>query len=173
MKVSTSVGILVGACLTFLLSPSLPTGLLNLLVGNKVGAAILLVVVLYFLRQDVVLALALFLAVAALFLEQRRRIVNELSAVKEAKEVPSSVENEGKPAPDLVPGEVHPSHDEPEVQDHGFEPERETGSNDFERVAESQDEKHPLETVPPYPEEVSAFLQAKQLGHAFTASNSA
>jgi hypothetical protein len=173
MKVPTSVGILVGACLTFLLSPYLPTTLLNLLVGNKIGAAVVLVGVLYLLRQDVVLALAMFLAVAALFLEQRRRIVHELSAVKEAKEVPSTVENLGKPAPDLVPGEVHPSSEEPEVQDHGYEPEQETGSNSFERVGESLDEKHPLETVPPQPEEVSAFLQAKNLGHAYTSSNAA
>jgi hypothetical protein len=173
MKASVSVGILVGACLTFLLSSMLPTGLLNLLVGNKVGAAIVLVAVLVLLRQDVVLALALFLAVAALFLEQRRRTVNALVQFKEPKEVPSTVENAGRPAPDLVPGEVHPESDTPEVTDHGFEPERETGSNEFQDVGESQDQKHPLETVPPQPEEVSHFLQSKGLGHPFTASNDA
>ena len=68
------------------------------------------------------------------------------------------------PAENLVPGEVHPDRKDSEVDDYGFEPTEESGKNDFEGLgAESQDEKQPLETVPPQPSIVSEIMQQKGL----------
>lgn len=139
-----------------------------------VGSALVLLAVLMVLRQDRVLGLALFLAAAALFLENRRRMVNTVRVAMVSKEsVPAPVEELSSPAPDLVAGEVHPRRDSPEFEDHGFEPADDSGSNGFQRVAPSQNEKEPLETMPPHPEEVSEFFQSKGLGSPFEATNSA
>jgi hypothetical protein len=163
MKVTPALAILGVACFIFLFSSYLPDGVVRLTAGNMVGSAALLLSVLYIMRTDKVLALAVFLAAAALFLESRRRTVDRVAIAMTAEKPVFRVEQLSKPAPDLVPGEVHPSRQEPETEDYSFEPAEETGSNTFESVGESQDDKHPLETVPPHPEEVSDFLQAKGL----------
>jgi hypothetical protein len=172
MKSATiTLGILLASCATFLLTPYVPGPVLKLLVENYVGSAALLITVLYVLRMDVVLGLAVFLAVAALFLESRRRIV--VHAV-EARESRAPVEVLDKPAPDIVPGEVHPSFQDPAVKSNGFEPQDDSGSNDFDRVGESINEKDPpLDTVPPRSEDASALFQNKGLASPFEASNSA
>lgn len=129
--------------------------------GNIVGSAVLLLSILAIMRTDKVLALAIFLAAAALFLEHRRRMVDRIAIRMSTGKEMFPVKELSKPAPDLVPGEVHPQRHLPEYEDHSFEPSEEAGSNKFEPVDESLNEKHPLETVPPHPEEVSEFLQDK------------
>jgi hypothetical protein len=146
------------------LSPYLPTWMLELTVGTTVGALILLVLVLFVLQVDIVLGLATFLAVAALFLENRRRTVSKVSSMMTTKEEPMRIKELDTPAENLVPGEVHPDRKDSEVDDYGFEPTEESGKNDFEGLgAESQDEKQPLETVPPQPSIVSEIMQQKGL----------
>ena len=146
MKVSPTLMILVGACSVFLLSPYVPDILLAVTVGNKVGTVLLLGLVLAVLAKDRVLALACFLAVAALFLENRRRTVTRVSVALSAKKPEFKVEQLEKPAPNIVPGEVHPPQQGPAQDEYGFEPSEESGSNKFEDPAESYNEKHPLET---------------------------
>jgi len=162
MKVSPTLATLLIACVIFVASPLLPSWILNLTAGTTVGALLLLVLVLYVLQGDLVLGLATFLAVAALFLEQRRRTVVKVTASLAPGKVPFKVENIVD-APDLVPGEVHPAHKDSEVEDHGFEPTEDSGKDTFERVDVSQDDKEPLDTVPPKPSEVSELLQEKGL----------
>jgi hypothetical protein len=138
--------------------------MLELTVGTTVGALILLVLVLFVLQVDIVLGLATFLAVAALFLENRRRTVSKVSSMMTTKEEPMRIKELDTPAENLVPGEVHPDRKDSEVDDYGFEPTEESGKNDFEGLgAESQDEKQPLETVPPQPSIVSEIMQQKGL----------
>lgn len=165
MNLSPTLLALIAACAVFLVSPSLPSPFLNLLVGTYGGTFMLLILVLYVVRQDRVLGLATFLAASALFLEYRRRKVEVVAAALSAEKPVFRVEQLEKPAADLVPGEVHPPRQDPEVEDYSFEPTDETGTNKFDGLepGESQDEKQPLETVPPQPGEVSAFLQAKGL----------
>ena len=115
--------------------------------------------VLLALAKDRVLGLASFLAVAALFLEQRRRTVEKVMVSKPV----FSVEQLNVPAPDIVPGEVHPPRKDADVDDYSFEPSEESGTNKFEVVDESYDQKEPSDTVPPHPSEVSEFLQVKGL----------
>ena len=165
MKVSPTILFLVGSCVIFLFSPYLPNTLLTLTVGNRAGSLVILLAVLYVARENVVLGLAGFLAAAALFLESRRRTVTRVAVALQAEKPVFHVEQLEKPAPDLIPGEVHPPRDAHEVEDYSFEPSEETGSNKFEAVGDSHDEKQPLDTVPSQPGEVSEFLQAKGLAN--------
>jgi hypothetical protein len=163
MKFSPTLTVLIVACLLFVLSPYIPSWILNLTVGTTVGALFLLVLVLFVLQGDIVLGLASFLAVAALFLEHRRRIVTKVTNALGPEKVPFKLEQFDETVPNLVPGEVHPDFKGSEVEDHGFEPTDESGKNTFERVDETQDDKQPLDTVPPNPSEVSELLQEKGL----------
>jgi len=156
--------VLVGACAIFPLSPYIPSWLLSLTVGTTVGALSMLVIVLVVLQGDIVLGLATFLAVAALFLENRRRTVVKVTSMMTAEKTPLEIK-ELAPAPDLVPGEKHPAHDQGTSEEYGFEPTEESGTNKFDRVDDSQDNKDPLETVPPQPSEVSEMLQEKGLAN--------
>ena len=163
---SSRILALVAACAVFLLAPYIPYSLLRLAVGNKVGSFVLIVLVIYVLMQDNVLGLACFLAVAALFLEQRRRKVETVKKAQDPNIQPTfSVDQLSVPAPNIVPGEVHPPRKDAEVEDYSFEPSEETGTDKYDGVSESFDEKKPLNTVPPQPNEVSQMLQAKGLAN--------
>ena len=164
MKVSPTLGILLAACVFFVISPYIPSWILNITVGTQVGALLMLVLVLVVLQTDIVLGLAVFLAVAALFLENRRRKVEKVVRTMTAEKQPFDVKDLSTPAPDLVPGEIHPDRKVSETEDYGFEPTEESGKNGVEDLgAESQDEKQPLETVPPQPSIVSEMMQQKGL----------
>lgn len=161
---SSRIVALIAACAVFLLAPYIPYSLLRLAVGNKVGSFVLIALVIYVLTRDSVLGLASFLAVAALFLEQRRRTVETVKKAQDPKIQPMfPVDQLTVPAPNIVPGEVHPPRKDAEVEDYSFEPSEETGTDKYDGVSESFDEKQPLDTVPPQPNQVSQMLQAKGL----------
>ena len=163
---SSRIVALTAACAVFLLAPYIPHSLLRLAVGNKIGSFVLIAIVIYVLTKDSVLGLASFLAVAALFLEQRRRTVEVVKKAQDPKSQPQfPVEQLTVPAPNIVPGEVHPPRKDAEVEDYSFEPSEETGTDKYDGVSESFDEKQPLDTVPPQPNEVSQMLQAKGLAN--------
>ena len=132
-------------------------------VGNRVGAFLLIGLVIYALAIDNTIGLAVFLAVCSLFLEQRRRTVEMVKEMGSVNESTNDAVNEIVSAPDIVPGEIHPPSKEPEVDDYSFEPTDESGTNTYDDVLESYNDKHPLETVPSQPNEVSQFLQEKGL----------
>ena len=163
MKVSPTLTVLLGSCLVFLVTPYLPSYALTYTVGTKLGSAALFALVLYVLYQDNVLGIAVFLAVAALFLEQRRRTVEKIPKIAPTMQAP--VAELHVPAPNIVPGEVHPERKVADVEDYSFEPSEETGTNKYENMDDSYDTKQPLSTVPPHPEEVSEFLQEKGLAN--------
>jgi hypothetical protein len=159
MKLSPTLMFLLGACAVFVLSPFIPSWLLKITVGTTVGALLLMVLVLVVLQGDIVLGIATFLAVAALFLEHRRRTVVKVQSALTPERQPLDIKELDTPAPDLVPGEIHPPPKESDVEDVGFEP-----TDDFEGLTVSQDTKvPPMETVPPRPGEVSEMLQGKGL----------
>ena len=151
----------IAACAMFLLSPYFPFSVLKMTVGNRVGAFLLIGLVIYALAIDNTIGLAVFLAVCSLFLEQRRRTVEMVKEMGSVNESTNDAVNEIVSAPDIVPGEIHPPSKEPEVDDYSFEPTDESGTNTYDDVLESY--KHPLETVPSQPNEVSQFLQEKGL----------
>lgn len=164
MKLSPTLMFLLGACAVFVLSPFIPSWLLKITVGTTAGALLLMVAVLIVLQGDIVLGIATFLAVAALFLEHRRRTVVKVQSTLIAEKRPLEIKELDTPAPDLVPGEIHPPPKESDVEDVGFEPTDESGTNEFEGLSVSQDTKvPPMETVPPRPGEVSEMFQGKGL----------
>ncbi len=139
----------------FLAAPYVPNGVLRATVNTYVGVAALLLLVLYAVRQDMVVALAVFLAAGALFLENRKRLVAGSggpgpNGQKEGPIVsePASVASLSVPAPDIHEGETHPEFEMPERESHGFEPTEDTGSNDFRAVGHSINMKQPLATMP-------------------------
>ena len=164
MKLSPTLSVLLVACVFFVFSTYIPSWFLDLVVGTNVGALLMLVLVLVVLQADIVLGLATFLAVAALFLENRRRTVKHVTMMLSGGKQPFDVKELSAPAPNLVPGEIHPEHEGSSTEDYGFEPTEESGKNDAESLgAESQDEKQPLETVPPQPSIVAEIMQQKGL----------
>jgi len=166
IKITSTLAILLGSCAVFLLTPYMPYSLLKMTVGNTLSSTVMLCLVLYTLAQDRLLGLASFLAVAALFLEQRRRTVDMVSGAIDPKtKAFFNVEQLNVPARDIVPGEVHPPRKDAEIEDYSFEPSEEAGANSYEKTGDTHDEKHPLETVPPQPSEVSDFLQLKGLAN--------
>jgi hypothetical protein len=165
MNISPRIGVIIAAGAVFLLAPYVPYSILGLLVGNRVSVFLLLCLVVYILTLDNVLGLAAFLALAALFLEHRRRKVEKVTKQMAPSEKHASVEMLNVPAPNIVPGEVHPERKTADVEDYSFEPTEESGDNKFDHVGDSQDDKHPLDTVPPQPNEVSEMLQQRGLAH--------
>ena len=164
IKVTSTLLILLGACAVFLLTPYIPYTVLKMTVGNTLSAAAMLCLVLYTLTQDRLLGLATFLAVAALFLEQRRRTVDKVAAAMDPNvKPPFNVDQLNVPARDLVPGEVHPPRKDAEIDDYSFDPSEESGTNKYEKTDDTYDDKQPSDTVPPQPSEVSQFLQDKGL----------
>jgi hypothetical protein len=147
----------------FVLSPYLPQVLLTVTVGNRVGSLLVLVAVLLALRRNALVALATFLAAAALFLENRRRTVARVRQALGAG-VGAPIEELSKPARDLVPGEVHPPREEPTNEEYDYGPgEEHDGAKAFESSA-AEDEKGPLETVPSNNSSgVVEFLQSRGL----------
>jgi len=127
MKLSPTLMSLVAAGILFVLAPYLPSWILNITVGTNVGSLLLLVLVLGVLQGDIVLGLATFLAVAALFLEHRRRTVTHVTTLMTAEKTPFQVEELANNAPDLVPGEVHPQYKDSDIDEYGFEPTEESG----------------------------------------------
>ena len=139
------------ACLAvFLAAPYLPSHILNLLVGNYAGVFVLLAANLYLVQVNLTLALAFFFACGGLFLENRKRTLTRVetklqeNAVKGTKF--ASVSSLSVPAEDLVDGEIHPEHDEPAGDRKAYEPSAEDQTNRFERVGESINQKHVLDT---------------------------
>ena len=167
MKPSPKLQVLLLCAAVFIGSPYIPTAVLTLLVGNKISVFLVLGLVLYAISIDSALGIAVFLSVAALFLEQRRRTVEKVTIMNDVKEAPPpfSVEQLDKPAPNIVPGEVHPPSKEADVEDYSFEPTEQTGTNKYEPGSDEYNDKQPLETVPPRPGDVSDFLQAKGLAN--------
>jgi hypothetical protein len=159
------VGAIVLCLAIFVVTPWLPTVLVNLLVGNYVTVFILLAANLYLLRVNAILSVAFFLAVGSLFLENRKR---KLATIETAK-ITTSIDGTtaapvsalSVPAEDLIDGEVHPEHETPSTEEHGFEPTSEGQSNEFNKVGESIDEKHliPTEDVRSASMEADKFIK--------------
>jgi hypothetical protein len=139
------------ACLAvFLAAPYLPSQVLYSLVGNYVGVFALLAANLYLIQVNLTVALAFFFACGGLFLENRKRTLTKIEGKLQQASIKgtnlSPVSNLSVPAEDLVDGEVHPEHDEPAGDRKAYEPSPEDQTNRFERVGESINQKHVLDT---------------------------
>jgi hypothetical protein len=163
MKVNPKYALLLLSGLIFLVADWVPDVLLRYGLGSIVGSVTIFIGVLYVTMYDSLVGLAFFLAVAALYLEHRRRILDRLRDNMYASKTGSkgTVSEVMKGSPPLSPNEVHPRHEVPEYEVSSFEPEEKSD------VVESSglDGKTPLETVGQDTDAVSSFLQEKGLAN--------
>jgi hypothetical protein len=144
--------ILGASLLLFVISPYIPNMVLNATVGSSVGILVLLLAPLFVVRYNPVLALAVLLAVGALFLENRKRILTNIKAsinteIRKGGGKYAPLDDVAAGAPDLIDGEVHPEHETPFEESHAFQPEKDS-TDSFQTMGESINEKGPLATVP-------------------------
>jgi hypothetical protein len=136
----------------FLLAPWTPAPVLKVVVGNPIGVFVLLAASVITVKYNVIDGIAVFLACGVLFLENRKRtlsrIENKSGDDGSGKRVSTqaTVESLSTPADDLIEGEVHPEHDTPSEDESSFNPKGDNGSNKFEPVDDTINEKVPPET---------------------------
>lgn len=102
---SLDIQLLVVALGVFVAAPYLPSSFYSAVFQNVIVPAVLLVGLLVSLSKSLIGSVGLFLAIAALFIEHRRRTFQEVKGV--------SYEQQMAPAQPLVPGELHPPADLP------------------------------------------------------------
>ena len=144
--------IIIGALLVFLIAPWIPNGVIKVLAGNPIGVFILLALCLVVVSYNVIDGIAVFLACGVLFLENRKRTLSRVEKGASGdnalrKSTYASVESLSVPADDLIDGEVHPVHDTPSEDESSFNPKDGSGSNKFDPVDDTINEKIPPETI--------------------------
>jgi len=133
MRFSPTLAAISVAGLVFIFAGSIPKGILRPLVGSYIGATTLLLIVLAVAQYDVVISIAIALAVAALFIENRRAIL--MSVVDTIEKEPVKVVKTVNSAPERhVESEAHIIEEEKMVE------------RPQERPQE-RPEREPLETV--------------------------
>jgi hypothetical protein len=136
--------------LLFVFSRYIPNSVLKLSIGNYVGVTVLLLAVVLASKYDLVLSIAVLLAVGSLFLENRKRVLMTLyprnggDIVKVPDGAPVQAITAG--SDDIIDGEVHPEQEVAETDSYIFEP-SEDATDKFSPVGESIDMKVPLETA--------------------------
>ena len=161
MRYSPTLASLLAAAAVFLVSPYVPTALLKLVVGSYIGSALVLLLNLYLVQVEPVIALAVMLASASLFLEHRKRVIRLVKdIIADGNGTPAQVKSLSKPAPSIKRGEYHPPHEEPVIDEHDFVPSDEVGSNSAESLAQ----KAPIDTVHPDSQATGELMQ--ELGFA-------
>lgn len=99
------IQLLVIALIVFVSAPYIPTTFYNMAFNNMIVPFLLLVGLLVSMTQSLVGSIGLLLAVAGLFIENRRRTFQEVKA--------PTYEQQMAPAEPIVPGEIHPPADTP------------------------------------------------------------
>ena len=146
--------IIIGALVVFLVAPWIPNGVIKVVIGNPIGVFVILAVCLVVVSYNVIDGIAVFLACGVLFLENRKRTLSRVEKGSSGdngsglrKSTHASVESLSVPADDLIDGEVHPEHDTPSEDESSFNPKDGSGSNKFDPVDETINEKIPPETI--------------------------
>jgi len=148
MRVSPTLISIVVAGLVFVLVPYSPNSVLELLAGTRIGAALMLLGVLAVVQIDVVISLAVALAVAAIFIEYRKRVVMKIQNNLVVPDTPDRVSNIGSKR-NLIPSEEHPAAETPTIEEA-------TQSKD-NGVPTS--EREPLETIDAHSEAIAKLME--------------
>jgi hypothetical protein len=146
--------IIIGCLLVFLLAPWVPAPVLKLVVGNPIGVFVLLAASSVTVKYNLIDGIAVFLACGVLFLENRKRTLSQINSVATGDDgsgkrvsTHATVESLTTPADDLIDGEVHPEHDTPYENESSFNPKDSSGSNKFDPVDDTINEKVPPQTL--------------------------
>lgn len=137
----------------FLAAPFLPTVFYKMAFSNMIVPFILLALLLVSIRKSPIGAVTFLLAIMALFVEYRNRIIS--SSVPSA-ERPPAYEEQLKSAAPIVPGEVHPAPAQPQGSMVTYKP---TGdaTNAFEAVGSSVNMKR-VDNSPRVPNDTNTFI---------------
>jgi hypothetical protein len=162
----TTMALFAAALAVFLATPYLPTALVDLVVGYRLSALIVIAATAYVFKRNMLQGLALFLAFAALFLEYRRRKVDAVRISYGGSGGPATLAEARRPAAPLVKGEVHPRFQIPLTEEHDYEPGN--GDNSAPGPGEGydsavEDQKEVIETVSPHSGEVAPFYVGRGL----------
>lgn len=140
----------IGAVVWVIGLPFLPSQVHEAL-RHPVAAFVLLALVLAGLRFGPIPGVLVLLAVLLTFVERNRLMIKNSLLEKAAGEEPS-YEEQLQPSLPMSPHEVHPLPTLPATEEIDYMPNDESGSNEFEPVAESQDEKNVIQTISSTPE---------------------
>ena len=159
---STESMISIGAVAWSVALPFLPSSILDSL-RNPIATFVLLAIVLVALQYGSVTGVLVLAAVLLTFVERNRlHIKNAL--LNKATGEDSSYEKQLAPSPPMSPNEVHPSPVYAETESVDYMPHEETGSNQFEGVGETIDEKNVIQTISSTPEMAAKFFLNQGLG---------
>lgn len=147
---STESIISIGAVAWAVALPFLPSPVLEAL-RHPVAPFILLAVVLVALPYGPIPGVLVLLAVLLTFVERNRVTIKNTLLAKAAGEEPTYQKQLEASLP-MDPKEVHPLPTLPATEELEYMPNDEMGSNEFEPVAASQDEKNVIPTISSTPE---------------------
>lgn len=106
----------------------------------------------------------LVLAAVLLTFVERNRLTIQNSLLQKATGEEPKYEQQLAASPPMSPDEIHPAPVSPDVESVDFMPNEESGSNAFEPIAESQDEKNVIQTISSTPEVAAKFFLNQGLG---------
>lgn len=153
---STESIISIGAVTWAVALPFLPSQVHEAL-RHPLAAFVLLVLVLGGLRYGPVPGVLVLLAVLLTFVERNRvTIKNTLLEKAAGKEV--TYQEQLQASLPMDPNEVHPLPTNPATESIDFMPNDEMGSNEFEPVAQTQDEKNVIPTISSTPEVAERYF---------------
>lgn len=144
------VQLLIVALVIFIAAPYLSTAVYNMLFSNMIVPTLFIVALLVVMKKSLFGSVALFLAVGALFVENRRRTFQEVKA--------PTYEQQMAPAEPIVPGEIHPPADLPASTGPvlKYAP-SEDSTNEFRRVGPSINKKKVMDS-PRIPADAEKYI---------------
>lgn len=153
---STDSIISIGAVAWAVALPFFPSNILEVL-RHPVAAFVLLGVVLAALPYGPIPGVLVLLAVLLTFVERNRITIKNALLSKAAGEEPTYQKQLQASLP-MDPNEVHPLPTLPATEELSYMPNDEMGSNEFEAVAPSQDEKNVIPTISSSPEQAEKYF---------------
>jgi len=139
------------------LLPFFPQQLLGLFNGAA-GTVILLLLVLAAISLGPVPGVLVFLAATLTYVQRNRSILNvKMSSRTDQTVREPSYDEQTAPAPPMSEHEVHPLPQQPPREEHSFLPSDDDGSNHFEEVDNTINEKNVIKTISPLPEQASEY----------------
>ena len=137
--------------------PFFPQQVLGLFNG-MVGTLILLLLVLAAVSLGPVPGVLVFLAAMLTYVQRNRSILNvKMSSRTDQTVREPSYDEQTAPAPPMSEHEVHPLPQLPPREEHSFLPSDDDGSNHFEAVDNTINEKNVIKTISPLPEQASEY----------------
>ena len=139
------------------LLPFFPSQFLDLFRGT-VGSLILLVIVLAAVSLGPIPGTLVFLAALLTFVQRNRGILQtKMSSRTDQKVREPSYDRQMESAPPMSETEVHPLPDLPPREEHSFSPSDDDGTNHFEPVDSTINDKVALETISSLPERATDY----------------